>query len=214
MVEWRSKRTRAALAPLSFIDPAQPVRADKPPAGADWIHEIKHDGFRLQIHKRGKIVKLYTMTGVDWTRRYPWIAQGALDLKADHAIVDAEAVVADESGVTIFDRMIERIHNDSAFAYAFDLLAVDGANICALPIEERKAWLAKMIPRRKLGLGIKLNEHLPGDGPLVFAQACRLGLEGIVSKRLGSKYRSGRCLSWVKVKNRRAPGFLRHVQGE
>ena len=106
MVEWRgSKRIRSARAPAAFIDPALPVKADRPPSGANWIHEIKHDGYRLQIHKHGKTVRLFTMTGVDWTARYPWIVEGAAALNADAAVIDAECCVAGHDGVTRFDAL-------------------------------------------------------------------------------------------------------------
>ena len=210
MVEWRgSKRIRSARAPAAFIDPALPVKADRPPSGANWIHEIKHDGYRLQIHKHGKTVRLFTMTGVDWTARYPWIVEGASALNADVAVIDAECCVAGHDGVTRFDALHDRTGDAAAFAYAFDLMMVDGEDVRALPIEERKARLAKLVRRKS---SIQLSEHLTGDGAAIYAHACKLGLEGIVSKRLGSRYRSGRCTSWIKVKNPKAPGYLRHVE--
>src|SRR5262245_23092545 len=193
MVSWRNTapRKRSAVAPASFIDPARPVRAAKPPSGLDWLHEIKHDGYRLQIHKRGKSVALYTMTGRDWTNRYPWIVEGAWSLKPDHVVLDAEAVFADGDGLTLFDELHSRAKDAYVFAYAFDLLAIEGEDVRALPIEQRKARLEKLLPRPSAKTyaqsGILLSEHLHGDGDLVFDQACLLGLEGIVSKKLGSK---------------------------
>ena len=103
-----------------------------------------------------------------------------------------------------------RVHDASAYAYAFDLLAIDGADTRALPLSERKAALAHLL--RKAKPGIRYSEHLIGDGRSIFEHACKLGLEGIVSKRLNSTYRSGRTKSWVKVKNPQAPGYLRHAQ--
>ena len=92
MVPWRNSvpRKRAALAPAAFIDPCLPTRAEHAPVADGWVHEIKHDGIRLQIHARGKRVGLYTMTGVDWTERYPWIAEDVARLKLPNAIIDAE----------------------------------------------------------------------------------------------------------------------------
>ena len=214
MTQWRSsKRIRSPRAPAAFIDPALPVKADKPPSGMDWIHEIKHDGYRLQIHKHGKTVRLFTMTGVDWTARYPWIVEGAMALHADAAVIDAECCIAADDGVTRFEALHARTDDASAFAYVFDLLSHDGEDVRALPLEGRKAWLRGLLSgKRRSGQGILLSEHLTGDGPAIYAQACKLGLEGIISKRLGSKYRSGRCSSWIKVKNPKAPGNLRHVE--
>ena len=159
MVEWRgSKRIRSARAPAAFIDPALPVKADRPPSGANWIHEIKHDGYRLQIHTHGKTVRLFTMTGVDWTARYPWIVEGASALNADVAVIDAECCVAGHDGVTRFDALHDRTGDAAAFAYAFDLMMVDGEDVRALPIEERKARLAKLVRRKS---SIQLSEHRP-----------------------------------------------------
>ena len=104
--------------------------------------------------------------------RYPWIVDDAKAIKADAAILDAEAVIADEHGVTQFDKLGERIHHASAFAYAFDLLIIDDEDVRQLPIEERKARLVALCGRRKTA-GIRLSEHLAGDGPTIFEQVCR-----------------------------------------
>ena len=148
------------------------------------MHEIKHDGFRLQIHARGKRVSLYTMTGVDWTARYPWIVEDVGRLNVRHAILDAECVCDRDKGIADFERLMTRVHDASAYAYAFDLLALDSDDTRRLPLSERKAALGKLL--RKAKPGIRYSEHLSGDGRIVFDQACKLGLEGIVSKRLNS----------------------------
>ena len=209
MVPWRSStpRKRAALAPASFIDPCLPTRADHAPVADGWVHEIKHDGFRLQIHARKDRVRLYTMTGVNWTERYPWIAQDVARLNIDHAIIDAECCCDGENGITDFNRLQSRTHDALAYAYAFDLLAIDGADTRGLPLSERKAALAHLL--RKAKPGIRYSEHLTGDGRVIFERACMMGLEGIVSKRLNSPYRSGRVKSWLKVKNPKAAAVLR-----
>ncbi len=107
MVPWRnSVRKRAALAPAAFIDPCLSSRAERAPAADGWVHEIKHDGFRLQIHARGKRVGLYTMTGVDWTARYPWIVEDVARLNVQHAIIDAECCCDGDGGVTDFERLM------------------------------------------------------------------------------------------------------------
>ena len=208
MVAWRgSKRVRSSRAPLSFIDPCLPVLAPKAPSGDLWIHEIKHDGYRLQIHVRGERVRLYTMTGVDWTERYPWIVQDVARLGIRSAIIDAEAVCCGDDGVTDFNRL----HDASVFAYAFDAMQIDGDDLRPLPVEDRKARLAKALKRAKPG--IRYNEAVEGDGPTIYAHACKLGLEGIVSKRVGSRYRSGKSKAWVKTKNPKSPAYMRIVEG-
>ena len=103
-----------------------------------------------------------------------------------------------------------RVHDGSAYAYAFDLLAIDGDDMRTLPLIERKARSAKLL--RKAKPGIRYSEHSSGDGAEIFEQACKLGLEGIVSKRINSPYRSGKVKTWLKLKNPKAPGYLRHAQ--
>ena len=132
----------------------------KAPSADGWIHEIKHDGFRLQIHVRGSRARLYTMTGVDWTDRYPWIVKDVTRLKIAHAILDAGCVCDGDKGVTDFDRLMARGHDASAYAYAFDLLAIDDRDVRGEPLEQCKAALAKLL--RKAQPGIRLSEHLTG----------------------------------------------------
>ena len=133
----------------------------------------------------------------------------ALGLK--QAIIDAECCCADEDGLTDFDALHSRVNDEAAFAYAFDLLLLDGADIRRAPLTERKARLAKLL--RKAKPGIRLSEHIEADGAVVFDHACKLRLEGIVSKRADAPYRSGRGRTWIKVKNKKAPAFLRVQEG-
>ena len=164
----------------------------------------------MQIHARDKRVALYTMTGVSWTERYPWIVEDVARLNVGHAILDAECCCDGDNGITDFERLQARVNDDSAYAYAFDLLMLDGEDMRKLPLLERKAALAKLL--RKAKPGIRYSEHMTGDGRIVFHQACRLGLEGIVSKRITAPYRSGKVKTWLKLKNPQAPGYLRHAQ--
>ena len=213
MVPWRNSvpRKRAALAPASFIDPCLPTRAERAPVADGWVHEIKHDGFRLQIHARGDRVRLYTMTGVDWTDRYPWIVEDMARLNVSHAVIDAECVCDGDNGITDFERLMARVYDASAYAYAFDLLALDGDDMRRQPLSERKAALAKLLRRAKPG--IRYSEHLFGGGAEIFEHACKLGLEGIVSKRLTAPYRSGKVKTWLKTKNPKAAAMLRVQEG-
>jgi ATP-dependent DNA ligase len=184
--------------PAGFVVPAQPVEREKPPTGAEWIHEIKHDGYRMIVHKEGENVRLYSRKAIDWSGRLPAIARGASLLKAKSFIIDGEAVVVGPDGLTDFEALRRRGAGDVAVLYAFDLIELDGNDLRSLPIETRKATLASLL--RKPG-AVRLSEHISADGAEVFAHACRLGAEGIVSKRLGSLYRSGPCPAWVKVRN-------------
>ena len=184
---------------------------DKLPAGPGWVYEIKHDGYRVQVHRRDDRMRLFTRTGIDWTDRFPLIAAAAGRFEAKSAIVDCEAVYCDEGGRSDFDVLHSRGREREVCAYAFDLLELDGVDLRARPLEERRAALAKLM--RPIKAGILFSEHLTGDPETIFRHACELGLEGIVAKRLGSKYKSGRTDNWIKVKNPNAPAFLRVIEG-
>ena len=188
-----------------------PSRVDRAPAAEGWVHEIKHDGIRLQVHARGSKVALYTMTGVDWTSRYPWIVEDVARLGLRHAIIDAECVCDGDNGITDFERLMARGHDASAYAYAFDVLAIDSKDMRALPLSERNAALAKLL--RKAKPGIRFSEHTEGNGRTIFEHACRMGLEGIVSKRINSPYRSGKVKTWLKIKNSKSAATLRIREG-
>jgi ATP-dependent DNA ligase len=184
--------------PAGFVVPAQPVEREKPPTGPEWVHEIKHDGYRMIVLKEGENVRFYSRKALDWTARLPAIAAGAALLKAKSFTIDGEAVVVGPDGLTDFEALRRRGAGEIAVLYAFDLIELDGDDLRSLPIETRKATLASLL--RKPG-ALRLSEHIAADGPEVFAHACRLGAEGIVSKRLGSPYRSGPHPAWVKVRN-------------
>jgi bifunctional non-homologous end joining protein LigD len=144
-------------------------------------------------------VRLYSRPGNDFTCRFPLIIETLARLRPRSCIIDGEAVACDDSGIVSFDRIRHRRHDDDAFLYAFDLIELNGDDMRRDPLEVRRATLASVLA--KAGPGIRFNEHIEGDGPTVFAHACRMGLEGIVSKRKGSTYRSGRSPDWLKMKN-------------
>ena len=184
--------------PAGFVVPAQPVEREAPPSGADWVHEIKHDGYRMLVRRDGEHVRLFSRKAIDWTTRLPAIAMGAAVLKAKSFTIDGEAVVIGPDGLSDFEALRRRGAGDIAVLYAFDLIELEGSDLRGMPIETRKATLASLL---RMSGAIRLSEHIAADGPQVFAHACRLGAEGIVSKRLGSPCRSGPCHSWIKCKN-------------
>jgi len=190
-----------------IIEPCIPNLAPKPPVGPQWIHEIKHDGYRLIVRKQGGRVRLFTRRGYEWTDRYPRISAAVAGLEAASATIDGEAVCCDHTGVAVFDRLHSRVHDAEAFLYAFDLLELDGEDWRPQPLESRKARLEKLVA--KAPVGIHFNEHLDGDGATFFALVCKLGCEGIVSKHREHPYRSGPSKAWLKIKNPAAPGVLR-----
>jgi len=185
--------------PSGFIAPCLPTKAQTPPSGAARLHEIKHDGFRLVARKDGDRVRLYSRPGNDLTDRFPLIVEALARLRSRSCIIDGEAVACDDAGMSSFDRIRYRRHDATVFLYAFDLIEGNGDDLRRDPLDVRKATLSSVVA--KAGAGIRYNEHIEGDGPTVFAHACKMGLEGIVSKRKGSAYRSGRSPDWLKMKN-------------
>ena len=201
MLLLRNSRGRPKNALSSFIEPCRPTLARVPPRGVGWVHELKHDGYRLQIHVNDGRVRLFTMNAANWSERYPRIVEEAARFKGS-AIIDTEVVWLDADGVAQFDALHSRVMDHAAVACAFDLLMLDGGDVWHKPLAERKALLRKLLKRTKGG--IQYVEHTEGDGLAMFAAVCRLGLEGIVSKKIASPYRSGLSRNWIKVKNPKA----------
>ena len=169
--------------PAGFIAPCLPTKTDKLPSGSQWLHEIKHDGFRVIARKDGDRVRLYSRPGNDLTYRFPLIVEALARLSSRSCIIDGEAVCCDEDGMPNFDRIRYRRYDASVFLYAFDLIELSGDDLRREPLEVRKATLKSVLA--KAGPGLRLNEHIEADGPTVFAHACKMGLEGIVSKHKG-----------------------------
>ncbi|MGA8961468.1 MAG: hypothetical protein WB475_14805, partial [Pseudolabrys sp.] len=192
------------------IHPCQPIVAKQPPSGHGWAHLLKHDGYRLQIHVRDGRVKLYTMNGADWSKRYPRILEEASRVKVS-AVMDAEVVCLDDKGVPNFDTLHSRTADHLAVACAFDLLMVNGDDLRRQPVRARKLALGKLLLRSLDG--IQYVEHAEGHGDRMFEAVCNLGLEGIVSKRLTSVYRSGPSRAWLKVKNPKSRAATRVTDG-
>ena len=201
---------RPIFRPLFSIAPCLPNSAKEPPKGPDWVHEIKHDGFRILARRNGDSVRLYTRNGYNFADRFPRIVEAIADLPVQSCFIDGEAIVVDENGLSVFDLIRYRQHDSAALLCAFDLIELDGKDLRLIPIEERKHTLANLLFQERDG--IAFNRHYDGDGAMIFKQACALGCEGIVSKRVGSPYRSGRVNDWVKVKNPAAPAVKREAE--
>jgi len=189
-----------------FIAPQLAQQTSKAPVGADWVHELKLDGYRIQIHIQSKgkqrEIKLLTRKGLDWTARMPDIAQAAAQLQVRAAIVDGEVVALDKNGVSSFADLQAAFQEGKQTYltyFAFDLLHLDGRNTRVLPLFERKELLAGFIGQSD-DSPLQLSEHLRADGDDVFNKACTLGAEGIVSKLASATYISGRGTAWLKVK--------------
>jgi bifunctional non-homologous end joining protein LigD len=185
--------------PVGFIPPCLPTKAPQPPTGLLWLHEIKHDGFRIIARKDGDHVRLYSRPGNSLTERFRLIVDALLGLRSRSCIIDGKAVCCDDKGVPSFNLLRYRRRDGNVFLYAFDLIELNGDDLRREPLEVRKATLASVVA--KAAPGVRLNEHIEADGPTVFVHVCKMGLEGIVSKRKDSRYTSGRSMDWLTSKN-------------
>ena len=202
------RRVGADLSQPRF-EPRLPRLAKQPPAGPGWIHEIKHDGFRIIARRVAGSARLITRNGHDFSGRFPLILAAVAALPVQSCAVDGEAVACDERGLSLFEMIRWRQHDNAVTLCAFDLLELEGEDLRREPMEVRKATLKGLLRRARSG--IAFNRHFEVDGTIVYEQACALGCEGIVSKRLGSPYRPGRSDCWVKVKNPTAPAVARET---
>ena len=142
----------------SFIEPCLPSTADQPPSGPEWIHEIKHDRYRLMARRDPVGIRLLTRRGNDWSERFPRVVEAVNLLKVRSCLIDGEVVCCDERGLARFDVLRRRRNEAMAFLYAFDLLELDGQDLRREPLEVRKATLASIL--RKARHGVRLNVHL------------------------------------------------------
>ena len=171
---------------------------------------MKHDGFRILAHRRGRSVRLLTRNGHDFADRFPLVEAAIEALPIRSCVIDGEAIVCNENGLAVFDLIRGHGTNAQAILCAFDLLEINGEDIRREPLEDRKRRLAGLL--RLPYEGIALNEHFGGEGAIIYKHACALGCEGIVSKRLGSPYRAGRSAHWLKTKNPSAPAVKRETE--
>jgi bifunctional non-homologous end joining protein LigD len=206
-----SRSAAPARRTLGFIEPCLPMPVHCVPSGPQWVHEIKHDGYRFICRRDGDRVRVFNRRGNDYTDRVPAIAEALAALKVKSATIDGEGVVCGSDGVSDFGRLRSALKRDGSrrvFLYAFDLLELDGRDLRPRPWEDRRKALTKLL--RKAGDGIQLCQHLAiTDGDTIFRHACEMGLEGIVAKRRHRPYQSGRSPDWVKVNNPYAPAATR-----
>ncbi len=200
------KREDTKALPVSrepdFIEPALPTLVDEPPRGRGWIHEMKFDGYRIQAHIENGEVSLFTRSDQDWTEKYPFITDELERSPIPNVIVDGEIVALDRNGKSDFQtlQLAMKTGKDTCLLYyVFDLLYHDGHDLRHLPLLERKEILKKWV--RKLDSPCVIySDHLKSGSKDLLSEACRLGLEGVVSKRVDSPYVSGRKQNWVKSK--------------
>jgi bifunctional non-homologous end joining protein LigD len=190
-----------------FVAFCDPTLRDSTPSGPEWIYEIKTDGYRAQLHKRGRAVTVYSRRGYDWTEQFAPITKAARALKHD-VVIDGEATVYGATGLPDFQALRRELGNPDSkrlILHAFDLLYLDGYDLRRARLLERKRALCEVLsgaPESLLYL-----DYLGEDGDTVFRHACRLGLEGVVAKRKDAPYQSGRAESWIKVKCLKSDNF-------
>jgi bifunctional non-homologous end joining protein LigD len=186
-----------------FIPPCLAALTSEPPDGDQWVHEIKFDGYRLQARIDGGMVRLLTRSGLDWTEKFAPLAQAFLNLKVTSAVIDGEVIVEDEQGAPSFAELVGdlKARRMSRMVYVgFDLLFLDGIDLRARPLGDRKALLKSLLSRNKARGQLRYSDHLKMSGAAMLAEACKRGLEGIISKRLDKPYQSGRGTVWLKSK--------------
>lgn len=201
----RRKPARADADPVpTFVPPCLATLQDKAPSGDDWLHEVKFDGYRLQARvDRGK-TRLLTRSGLDWTDRFgATVAEALAQLPCDTALIDGEVVALGESGVSSFSALQEALsegRTDHLVYFAFDLLHLDGEDLRGEPLLARKERLEALLDAAPDGSPLRYSEHFREPGQTMLRHACRMGLEGVISKRADAPYRSGRGRDWIKSK--------------
>jgi bifunctional non-homologous end joining protein LigD len=192
---WRNSPRSRRTPPAGFIQPCQPTLVAYPPAGPGWLHEVKHDGYRLIARKDTGRVVLWSRYGTDFTDKLPRIVEAVRNLPVNNALIDGEAMVFRLDGHSDFVALRTKAGGELASFVAFDLLSLEGRDLRQQPLADRREALEPLVAGVD---SIQFSEAVAGDGATVFAHACKLGLEGIVSKRALSRYHCGTSRNWLK----------------
>lgn len=185
----------------TFIEPCHATTAARVPSGEGWSHEIKFDGYRVQAHLTKRQSRLFTRRGFDWSPRFPTIAAELANIDITAAILDGEILVADQTGRSNFHGLqadLAKGRVDRLVYAVFDLLFINGVDLRAAPLSERRRLLREII--RPGHQRLIFSESIGADSTGLLERVCAMNLEGIVSKRLDASYRSGRQDTWVKIK--------------
>lgn len=207
------KNVKGALkGPLpDVIAPQLATLVKEAPSGDDWYHELKFDGYRMLCRIDHGKVRFWSRNRIDWTGKFPAIARAVESMKANTAILDGEVVVMDSRGHTSFQKLQQAMgrRGETAFIFeVFDLVCLDGFNLMKSPLSERKRLLKSLIDSADRSVALLYSDHVEGNGAEVFKQACRKGVEGIVSKLATSHYDSARNRNWLKVKCSKQQEFV------
>ena len=187
----------------AFVEPSLAALCARPPSGPKWVHEIKHDGYRIQARLDGGTIKLLTRKNLDWTARFGAIATALGELRVGSALLDGEIVVEEQNGLSTFNGLqadLSSGRQDRMRYHVFDLIYCDGYDLTPAALIDRKHLLEQVLAELPAGSPVRYSEHLDTDGPTMFEHAGRLGLEGIISKRRDLPYRPGRTDDWLKSK--------------
>ncbi len=205
------KKAKAADAhAMSFIEPELATLADAMPAGPNWIHEVKFDGYRTLALVEGKRVRMLTRTGLDWTAKFQTLADDLARLGVTSAMLDGEIVALDDKGASSFKTLQDELshgHSDRLQYYVFDLLSLDGEDLRGLPLLERKRWLKTLLQKGDAGERVLYSEHFAYESD-VLEHVCGLAYEGVICKRGDARYSSGRNRNWLKVKCHKRQEFV------
>jgi bifunctional non-homologous end joining protein LigD len=185
------------------IEPELATLVSEPPAGDEWFHELKLDGYRILCAVQDGEAKIFTRHAKDWTDRFGPIAEAAAELPASSALLDGEVVVLEPDGTTSFQSLQNALTADrerELVYFVFDLLYLDGYDLRPAPLSARKEALTTLLAGGEAGPALRLSDHVQGQGEGFYRQACQHALEGIVAKRADSPYRSGRGKDWLKIK--------------
>jgi bifunctional non-homologous end joining protein LigD len=186
-----------------FVSPQLATLVDKPPHGDEWFHELKFDGYRLLCHLNRSQVRFWTRNQKDWTAKFPLLGKAVKALKLGSAILDGEVVALDASGRASFQRLQQALHKNAGAGlifHVFDVIYLEGFSLMRCPLRERKRVLAELLEKVDETSPLRFSDHIEGNGPQFFKEACRLGIEGIVSKLAESPYESTRNRNWMKIK--------------
>lgn len=186
-----------------FVQPCLATLSTAIPSGAGWVHEIKFDGYRMQARLAGGTITLKTRTGLDWTHKFPSIAEQLKSLARHDALIDGEIVSGEQVGASDFSALQDDLktgRHDRMAYYVFDLLHLDGADLTGVPLVERKKELQRLLTKLPKDSVIRYSEHFESEGRAMLQHACDLNLEGVISKRRDVPYRGGRNGDWLKTK--------------
>ena len=191
-----------------FVSPQLATLVSEPPNAGEWLYEVKHDGYRMLARLIKRDARLFTRSGKDWTERLPQLVRELKRLKLDESWLDGEVVVLRADGRSSFQALqnaFDAGRDSEIVYYVFDAPFLKGVDQTRLPLAERKAALARALPKSSV---VRLSEHLEGEAHEVLEKACKLGLEGLIGKRADSVYEAGRTKTWIKLKCRLEQDFV------